>query len=180
MNLVKIITKIFTYLFVAIALLMVVSVLPIQGNIKSFVVLSGSMSPKIGTGSVVFVIPQKNYSVGDVITFGQVSKTQTPTTHRIVDSRVVNGEQWFITKGDANNANDGKEITKGDILGRVFLFIPLLGYVINFARNPVVFISIIVLCAAIIIVEQVKSIAKELKKEEKETKVEQTQENQEK
>lgn len=162
----KIIGKILVWIFIATAALLVVSVLPIPGGIKSYVVLSGSMQPAIQTGSVVFIIPAKPYHIGDVVTFGEVSKIQAPTTHRIVDTRLINGEQFFTTKGDANNARDAKEITAGDIQGKVFLTIPFLGYGVNLGRNPIVFISIIVICAGLIIFDQAKNIWGELKKEE--------------
>jgi signal peptidase len=70
-------------LFCLIAVLLIISVLPITGNFKVLTVLSGSMEPNIHTGSVVVVKPTKDYKIGDVITFGPYTKTQTPTTHRI-------------------------------------------------------------------------------------------------
>jgi len=168
MDWMKITSKIFSIVLIATALLLVVSVLPIPGGIKSYVVLSGSMEPAIRTGSVVFIIPQKQYKIGDIVTFGQATKTQAPTTHRIVDTKFINGAQAFITKGDANNANDQRDVPATEIQGLVFLTIPLMGYVINFARNPIVFISIIALCAILIIVDQAKSIMAEMKKEKTE------------
>ena len=61
------------YIFIAfiatIALLLIISVLPITGNYKVMTVLSGSMEPTIKMGSIVVVKPQENYKIGDIITF---------------------------------------------------------------------------------------------------------------
>jgi len=79
------------------------------------VVQSGSMEPAIHTGSVVMVKPASDYKIGDVITFGEVSKTKAPITHRIYDIKVVDGNPVYITKGDANNAPDARESSKRDV-----------------------------------------------------------------
>src|SRR3989338_8215020 len=57
--------------------------LPIKGNIEIKIVKSGSMEPAIKTGSIVVIKPASLYGVGDVITFGEDSRTTYPTTHRI-------------------------------------------------------------------------------------------------
>jgi signal peptidase I len=102
--------KIFYNLFVAViiiaAVLLLATMLPIPGNYEVKIVKSGSMEPAIHTGSVVVVKPEASYKQGDVITFGKDTKTQVPTTHRIVDTQVKSGIMHYITKGDANNAPD--------------------------------------------------------------------------
>jgi len=98
-----------------IAVLLIVSSFPIPGNIKFLTVLSGSMEPAIKMGSVVLVKPaqeQADYKIGDVITFGEISKIKTPTTHRIYEIKVQGSQPVYITKGDANNAPDIREITQ--------------------------------------------------------------------
>jgi len=102
----KIIYYIFLTFIVAIALLLIISTFPITGNIKFMVVQSGSMEPKIKMGSIVMVKPVDEYKIGDVISFGEVTRTKAPTTHRVYDIKVVEGEPYYITKGDANNAPD--------------------------------------------------------------------------
>src|SRR3989344_1801593 len=49
---------------------------------RSFVVLTGSMSPLIPTGSIIFSQNTKNYRTGDIISFEKGSVT---VTHRIID-----------------------------------------------------------------------------------------------
>lgn len=161
MGKIKKIIKYFVYAVLAVLVLLVLaSALPIPGGVKTFVVRSGSMEPSIKTGGLVIVFPSSDYKVGDVITYGAASKTKTPTTHRIVE---INSS-GIITKGDANNAPDARIVSKREIIGKVFLSVPLLGYVISAAQQPYGFIALIVLPAAIIIFDEVKKIIKEIKK----------------
>ena len=160
--------KIIYYVFVAfltvIALLLIVSVFPIPGNYKVMTVLSGSMEPAIKMGSVVVIKPQEEYKVGDVITFGSYSKTKPPITHRIYQIKEVNGKKVYITKGDANNAPDQKEVAKRDVVGKVLFSVPYLGYAVDFAKKPVGFMLIVIIPAIIIIYDEVKNIWQEIKK----------------
>ena len=148
---------------IAIALLLVVSTFPITGNYKFFVVLSGSMEPAIHTGSVVAVKPEQDYRIGDVITFLSGVKTEPPITHRIYDIKVVGSEPVFITKGDANNAPDSREIAKRDIVGKVLFSIPFVGYVVEFAKKPIGFAIIIIVPAVLIIGDEIRKIFNEVK-----------------
>jgi signal peptidase len=167
MKIFKIIYSIFVAFIVVVALLLIVSVLPITGNYKIMTVISGSMQPAIKMGSVVMVKPVADYKIGDVITFGPYSKTKAPTTHRIYDIKVEGGAPVYITKGDANNAPDARELQKKDILGKVLFSVPYVGYAVDFAKKPMGFALIIIVPAAIIIFDEIKKIFYELKKKNK-------------
>jgi len=160
----KIIYSIIVAFIVLVAVLLIVSVLPITGNYKVLTVISGSMEPAIHTGSVVVVKPVTDYKIGDVITFGPYTKTKAPTSHRIYDIKVVDGSPVYITKGDANNAPDAREIKKSDIVGKVLFSVPYMGYAVEFAKKPLGFALIIIVPAAIIIGDEIKKIYVELKK----------------
>ena len=163
----KIIYSALIAFIVLIAVLLIVSILPITGNFKVMTVISGSMEPAIKTGSVVVVKPVSDYNIGDVITFGPYSKTKAPTSHRIFDIKVVNGQPVYITKGDVNNAPDTREIKKSDILGKVLFSAPYLGYAVDFAKKPLGFALIIIVPAAVIIFDEAKKIIYEVKKKNK-------------
>ncbi len=164
----KIFFKIVYYLFLTaiglVAILLLVSATNIPGNFKALTVLSGSMEPAIKTGSVVVIKSSADYKIGDIITFGPMSKTKVPTTHRIVDIKEDNGQQIFITKGDANNAPDAKETAKSEIIGKVLFDLPYLGFAVDVARKPVGFIFIIAIPAAIIVFDEIVKITKEIKR----------------
>lgn len=175
MKISKIIYYIFIVFIAVIAVLLIVSVFPIPGNYKILVVQSGSMEPEIKMGGAAIVKPATDYKIGDVITFGPMSKTRAPTTHRIYDIRINEfGEPRYITKGDANNAPDQREIQKGEIIGKVLFSVPYAGYVVAFARKPLGFMLIIIVPAAIIIFDEVKKIWKEASRLKKEKTVQKT------
>ncbi len=171
MKFLKVIYSIIVAFIVIVALLLIISVLPITGNYKVMTVISGSMQPAIKTGSVVIVKPvpstdsgQADYKIGDVISFGPYSKTKAPTTHRIYDIKVVDSQAVYITKGDANNAPDAREIKKSDIVGKVLFDLPYVGYAVDFAKKPLGFALIIIVPAAVIIFDEVKKIIQEIRK----------------
>ncbi len=162
------ILKTLYYLFLicisAVALLLIISIFPVTGNIKFLTVLSGSMEPAIHTGSVVIVKPSASYAVGDVITFGPNTKTQIPTTHRIMEIRAQEGQMVYKTQGDANNAEDSKEVFRKDIIGKVYISMPYAGFVIDFVRKPLGMVLVIILPALFIVYDEVKRIILEIKK----------------
>ncbi|MCK4520491.1 signal peptidase I [Candidatus Parcubacteria bacterium] len=164
MKIFKIIYYIFIAFIAAVALLLIISVLPITGNFKVLTVLSGSMEPDIKTGSVVVVKPVDNYKIEDIITFTNSKKPDESVTHRIYDMKVNEGVPVYITKGDANNVPDTREIREKDIIGKVLLDIPYLGYAVNFAKKPLGFALIIIVPAMIIIGDEIRKIYGELKK----------------
>lgn len=147
-----------------IGLFLIVSVFPVSENFKILVVLSGSMNPAIKTGSIAVVKPVNDYKISDIITFGPMNKTKTPTTHRIYDIKIQNGTPIYITKGDANNAPDTREIQPREIIGKVLFSIPYLGYAVEAARKPIGFALIIIIPAVIIIYDQFKKIKCEVAK----------------
>jgi signal peptidase len=163
--------KIIYYIFVAfigiIVLLLIVSAFPITGNYKLMIVQSGSMEPAIKMGSIVMVKPVDDYRIGDVISFGEVTRIKAPTTHRIYDIKVAEGQPVYITKGDANNAPDQREIPKSEVIGKVLISLPYLGYAVDFAKKPIGFALIILVPAAIIIGDEIKKIIGELGKKKK-------------
>jgi len=151
-------------LLALIAIVLIISVFPITGNFKILTVLSGSMEPKIHIGSIVFVKPSSDYKIGDVITFGPNTKTQTPVTHRISDMRVVDGNIIYVTKGDANDSPDIREIQKKDIIGKVLFSVPFAGYAVDYAKKPFGFVLIIAIPAILIVYDEIRKIWKEIMK----------------
>ena len=96
------------------------------------VVVSPSMTPTIGVGDIVFIHKQSSYKVGDIVTFFDPRiDNSDPITHRIIS--VSDG--MYLTQGDANNTHDGQMISADDICGRVYMWIPRLGYFIAFMQS---------------------------------------------
>ena len=144
--------------------LLIFSMFPIEGNFQIKIVLSGSMEPDIKVGSVVIVKPVDRYEIGDVVTFGKDDRANVPTTHRIIDVRIVEGETRFVTKGDANDDRDGRELTEKDINGKVLFDIPYLGFILDMAKKPLGFAVLIGIPAVVIISDEFRKIWKEARR----------------
>lgn len=146
-------------LLVGIAGLFVASMIPIPGNIEIKIVKSGSMEPAIPTGSLVVIKPTHTYKLGDVVTFGEDTRAQIPTTHRIV---AIDASGLITTKGDANEEQDTEPVRKSDIIGAVVAHVPYAGFVLDFAKQPVGFVLLIAIPAAAIIVDELINIFREV------------------
>jgi signal peptidase len=173
----KILEKALYAFFIVVILLLVWSLLPIKGAPRLLAVLSGSMEPTIHTGSVVVIVPESQYTVGDIVTFGPDTRTQVPTTHRIVSDRAEEGVILFTTKGDANNSPDTAEIKQSDILGKVLFSIPFAGYVIDFVRQPIGFVIVVILPVLFIIGDEIRKIVREVRRMKKEKQPQPTEKN---
>lgn len=95
-----------------------------------YAIVSGSMEPTIPVGSVVYareVSPQE-IEAGDIVVFYGGHASDTVITHRAVENR--RDTQELLTKGDANQGNDMLPISYSNIIGRVVLSIPLLGFLL--------------------------------------------------
>lgn len=160
----KIVYGIFVIAVVLLGLLLVTSLIRVPGNIEVKIVQSGSMEPAIGTGALVITRPSDEYRIGDVIMFGEDTKTKVPTTHRIVADEVRSGVFYYTTKGDANEDRDPQPIAKGEVKGKVLFSIPYLGYVLDFAKKPLGFVLLIGIPAVIVIFDEAGNIWRETKK----------------
>lgn len=147
----------------AVGILLFASLLPIPGNVGVKIVKSGSMEPSIKTGGLIVIRPATQYGVGDVITFGKDTKTQIPTTHRILRVEGSGATQSFVTKGDANDVEDPAVTKLKDVHGKVIFSLPYLGYLLDFGRKPLGFLLLVGLPATSIIIEEILKIWREIK-----------------
>ena len=99
-----------TLLIVLIVILSIYLVLKFTDKIGIYRVITGSMEYGIHRGDYIVVVKTKNYKEGDVVTYVQNGYY---ITHRIIKMN----DNSVITKGDANNVEDG-EIDKSDIIGK--------------------------------------------------------------
>jgi signal peptidase I len=134
--------------------------IPGQGTLDVKIVKSGSMEPTINTGGVVLIHERASYGVGDVVTF-ESRGADIPTTHRIIGTEVApDGGTYFVTKGDANEERDVELLAEGDIIGTILLDVPYIGFILDFARQPVGFALLIGLPALLIIIDEVEKLWK--------------------
>lgn len=108
-------------------------------GLQVYTVLSGSMEPTYPVGSLIYVkkVDYTRLKPGDPITF--LLDEKTVATHRIV--RVVPDEEdpsvlRYVTKGDANDAEDGAMVHYKNILGMPVFAIPKLGFLASAIQSP--------------------------------------------
>ncbi len=132
----------------------------VLGGYKPFLVQSGSMEPSIMTGDIIVVQKRETYFINDVITFQ--ASTDRVVTHRIVE--VEKGEEnKYSTKGDANRSGDEDAITNQQIIGKVSLVIPKLGYFVAFSKSQRGLIFLLIIPALILILDELIKIKKNAK-----------------
>ena len=92
--------------------LLVVSVGPKFLPYQALVVRSGSMSPTIPTGSIVFYHKEaaSQVKVGQIIVFAEPNNPNVKVTHRVFSIGTGSSGRYFLTKGDANASPDNWQV----------------------------------------------------------------------
>lgn len=85
------------------------------------------------TGDIIISQRAGVYELNDVITFHNSSGDII--THRIIAVDQSAGNK-YSTKGDANRTGDDDFISDDQIIGKVILVIPRLGYLVSFSKTP--------------------------------------------
>lgn len=139
------------------ALYVVSSSFNIFGGYRPYLVQSGSMEPAIMTGDIIIVKDQINYSINDVITF-------TNNSGRVVTHRIVAVEQKqekkYSTKGDANRAGDEDMISDEQVIGKVILVIPKLGYLVAYTKSSDGLLYLLIIPAIVFILDELLKVKK--------------------
>lgn len=157
-------------------------------GIRVYIIVSGSMEPALAVGSLVLVQPEKRYYPGQVISYyrftsetpsqhvpgnnqltashsagenkSDQSQSQIVVTHRIMSILNQQGEPHYRTKGDVNNDPDGELISHQQVIGRVVLVIPLIGYLFVFPQSKLGFYLIVFLSILWIVLILIKKVFK--------------------
>ncbi len=103
--------------------------LPSVFGYKFLVDLTESMEPAINSGDLVIIKEQKEYEVGDVVTYRD--KRESLITHRIVEIK----DNRYYFKGDKNNAKDSDGVTINKIEGKYVNKIAKLGSICLFLKS---------------------------------------------
>ena len=133
---------------------------------NAYVVLSGSMLPTIEIKDIVITkkIPEEELQKGDIITFispdsrfGGIS-----ITHRIIDIQYDEdlGINKYRTQGDNNNVADSALVSNSNILGKVILKIPKLGYIQDVLASKGGLIIIVMIPSLVIISYDIMKVLK--------------------
>jgi signal peptidase I len=118
-----------------------------------FSVLTDSMAPRAGgppdgfsAGDMILVdrCEPALIQVGDIIAYATDESAETYLTHRVVEVKTeLNGRngRWFVTRGDANNADD-PPVSAELLVGKKIFNIPKLGGIIHGIQQNIIAITI--------------------------------------
>lgn len=158
----KIIKITVVVIIAALAGLILLTLAPESGGYKALVVTSGSMEPSVPAGSIIFIknsgVVQKN----DIITFRMGPGNKSFTTHRVIDIREIKGITMYQTKGDAVKEPDTELVAGGRVAGKMLFALPFVGYPAAFAKTQTGVVLLVVIPAAVIVYEELKSIWREM------------------
>ena len=165
MNIVKKIIHVLASISYIFIVIYVIVCIPMLIKWKPVVVLTGSMEPTYDVGSVIYYkqVPKEEIKQGDAITF--TLNDNTFVTHRV--NKIEN--DMYETKGDANESPDPEKVSYDNIKGKVQkLYIPYVGYYINFIGHNMYLIPIVVIILALeFILSNIKTNDVNKKKEDK-------------
>ncbi len=128
----------------------------------AYVIISPSMVPNINVMDAVITmrVDAKDIHKKDVITFTSEDPRNSgiTVTHRVVGiNKTESGTYAYRTKGDNNNVEDRTLVSYDQVIGKVMLRIPYIGYLQQLLTTQFGWILVIVLpCLFIIIGDLVK------------------------
>lgn len=160
----QIVYAVLIILLIIFALIVVASSTDTPLKVRLYAVQSGSMEPAIRTGSVVISKQFPEYKMGDIITYNNSEISKTPVTHRVIKIQNTKAGKVFFTKGDANNVDDKTPIASGQVFGKVVATVPFIGYVIEFSRTQIGFVSMVIIPATLIVYSELMNIKNEIVK----------------
>ncbi len=107
---------------------------PLQwGGEVSYVLVTGnSMEPGLHKGDLAIVRSAAAYQVGDIVTYHD-AEMNVNVIHRIINQQ----DDHFILKGDNNSWVDAYHPEQGEIIGKLWVFLPQFGQVVKWVRSPV-------------------------------------------
>lgn len=150
----QLVGRILSWILVAAAAIVAISLLAVTIGPKllpyqALVVRSGSMSPTIPTGSIVFYtkVNADKVKVGDIIVFDKPGQTNEKVTHRVYKISTGATGKYFTTKGDANGTPDDWQVPAVGT-GWVSAFhVPAIGYVLHALQSTLARLLLLVIPA---------------------------------
>jgi signal peptidase I len=103
------------------------------GGSADYSITSGiSMEPRFSSGDLAVVRSSSAYRVGDIVLY-QSPVVHRPVLHRII--KIQDGHYYF--KGDNNNFVDPGYVTRSELVGKLWVRVPLAGHVLQWLASPV-------------------------------------------
>lgn len=145
-----------------------------KGEVRSplfgaYIIISESMIPNINVYDAVVTVraDEDKIKIDDIITFisKDIETAGTPITHRVIGIVETDTGIKYRTKGDHNNTADFSLISPNEVIGKVYLRIPMIGYLQTFMTKPIGWVLIVVLPCLLIIGSDIFKLIKNNKED---------------
>ena len=112
-----------------------------------------SMEPTIKTGDAVVIFPTDvhDIEIGDIITFKHDDVLITHRVYGFEDGKIQ-------TKGDSLGGKDPYLVKPSEVAGRLIFVVPYAGNILRYANTPAGFVVLILVPAALIILDESRKI----------------------
>ncbi len=157
----KKIEKFILVLLILVAMPIICTLIP-TGSVKFMTVAGSSMEPTITESDVVVVNTLKTQpAVGDIVSYRHTFDGNHTyiVTHRVVKI----ADEGYITQGDAYAKPDGYTVAPEDVVGVLLFKIPYIGALVHFAGTLTGLLTLVILPAAVLIMQEAWEIARILK-----------------
>ena len=126
-------------------------------------IASGSMYPELKVGTMVMAktVSPSELKANDIIVFKPEATDETPICHRIVEVKNTI-PRTFQTKGDYDPTADTFMLPSANIIGRVDISVPVMGYLVLFVKSTIGLILCLIVPAVLLLVILFRYIWKEL------------------
>lgn len=123
--------RLFTFAYICEAVFAIILIYFVSGYFKYYAIAiaSNSMYPTFERGAVAIIRKiDEDYNaleVGDIIAYHYENRI---IAHRIAKITEIDGNNYFYTKGDANESIDNYVVRQDMIMGTIDVYIPFIGY----------------------------------------------------
>lgn len=123
-----------------VAVAVAVAIIPAATGTKPVTIEANSMQRKLPLGSLVYIAPQPDYAVGDVVTYFQNGNTVTHEITHILPNPATGMLDGTVyeTKGTENAEPDVNPLNREHVFGKVLYHTPYMGTVLKVLSAPVV------------------------------------------
>jgi len=101
--------------------------------------ISGSMRPTFDVGDMALLqkVPVASIKSGDIIEY---LTAQAPVIHRVISTKNINGQTFFLTQGDANSVPDSQLVSTAQVRGKLLMVIPTIGWFSIYMKEALIMV----------------------------------------
>jgi signal peptidase len=112
------------------------------GGTAGYVMVAGvSMQPTLEPGTLVVVVRQASYEVGDVVAY-RITEGDIAAGSNVIHRIVGEGPGGYLTEGDNTTWHDPWHPSRSDVIGKVTFTIPGAVPTLMFLRSPLFLASL--------------------------------------